>query len=752
MSDKDKINEMIGRAFALASDNKHEYVTLEHVLFALLEDEGGKELITTLGGDVSALHSELLVFLGEQAKIEIIGKQKPRKTTTLERSFNRAFTQALFNGRNFIGITDILLSILSEKNSHASYFLACQGITKESVIAFLQKSAEEDAQEETSDPNNKDKRRRKEEDKFLAKFCKNLCDEAILGKIDAVIGRNQLIEDLTQVVARRKKNNVILVGDPGVGKTAIAEGLAYKIVNGQVPDIIKDHEIYSLDIGSLLAGTKYRGDFEERLKNILEILEKRDNAILFIDEIHMIMGAGSGGGGSADMANLIKPSLNSGKLRCIGSTTHEEYRKIFEKDRAMSRRFYKLDVVEPTVDQAKEILHGLIGSYENFHELKYTKEAINAAVDLSSKYMLDKQLPDKAIDIIDAAAARQRIKPESKRKLIIEVSDIQFEVSQITKIPLDRLTTVNDKEPGRIDYESKLKSVVYGQDHAIDELLNSLYIAQAGLKEPNKPLGSFLFLGPTGTGKTELALQLSKSMGQQLVRFDMSEYQEQHKVASLIGSPPGYVGYSDGSSGSGKLINEIEKNPNCVLLLDEIEKAHPSVINVFLQLMDAGIVTGSDGKTVNGRNIVLIMTSNLGAADAEKNSIGFSGGKVTGSEDKEMKRFFTPEFRNRLDGIIKFNKLDKTVIVNIVNKFINEMNSQLSERNLKLTLDKQALTWLIDNGYNETMGARPLKRLIATEIKQPLSKKILFSPDYKNLNIKLCRTKVGWDFKETKRK
>ena len=751
MSDKDKINEMIGRAFALASDNKHEYVTLEHVLFALLEDDGGKELITTLGGDVSALHSELLVFLGEQAKIEIIGKQKPRKTTTLERSFNRAFTQALFNGRNFIGITDILLSILSEKNSHASYFLACRGITKESVIAFLQKSAEEE-QEETADPNNKDKRRRKEEDKFLAKFCKNLCDEAVLGKIDAVIGRDRLIEDLTQVVARRKKNNVILVGDPGVGKTAIAEGLAYKIANGQVPDIIKNNELYSLDIGSLLAGTKYRGDFEERLKNILEILEKRDNAILFIDEIHMIMGAGSGGGGSADMANLIKPSLNNGKIRCIGSTTHEEYRKIFEKDRAMGRRFYKLDVVEPTVDQAKEILQGLIGSYENFHELKYTKEALNAAVDLSSKYMLDKQLPDKAIDIIDAAAARQRIKPESKRKLIIEVSDIQFEVSQITKIPLDRLTTVNDKDPGKIDYEGKLKSVVYGQDHAIDELLNSLYIAQAGLKEPNKPLGSFLFLGPTGTGKTELALQLSKSMGQQLVRFDMSEYQEQHKVASLIGSPPGYVGYSDGSSGSGKLINEIEKNPNCVLLLDEIEKAHPSVINVFLQLMDAGIVTGSDGKTVNGRNIVLIMTSNLGAADAEKNSIGFSGGKVTGSEDKEMKRFFTPEFRNRLDGIIKFNKLDKTVIINIVNKFINEMNGQLSERNLKLTLDKQALTWLIDNGYNETMGARPLKRLIATEIKQPLSKKILFSSDYKNLNIKLCRTKTGWDFKETKRR
>jgi ATP-dependent Clp protease ATP-binding subunit ClpA len=748
MSDQDKIHEMISKAFNLASDNKHEYVTLEHLLFAILEDDTAKDLLSKLGGDPNALHAELMTFLAEQEKIQA-DSVKPRKTTTLERSFNRAFTQALFNGRNFIAITDVLLSILSEKQSHAAYYLAMQGITKESLIDYIKSQNEV---EEAETPTKNSKNNRKDEDKFLTKYCKNLCDEAMEDKVDAVIGRDTLIENLVQVVARRKKNNVILVGDPGVGKTAIAEGLAYKIVHDQVPDILKGHEIFSLDIGALLAGTKYRGDFEERLKTILDILESRDNAILFIDEIHMIMGAGSGGNNSADMANLIKPALNSGKIRCIGSTTHEEYRKIFEKDRAMNRRFYKLDVTEPTVAQCKEILRGLIGSYEKFHNIKFTADALDAAVDLSSKYMLDKQLPDKAIDIIDASAARQRIKPDADRKLVIDVPEIQFEISSITKIPLDRLTTVNDKQAGKIDYEGKLKSGVYGQDHAIDELLNALYIAQAGLKDPHKPLGSFLFLGPTGTGKTELATQLALAMGQSLIRFDMSEYQEQHKVASLIGSPPGYVGYSDGQAGSGKLINEIEKNPNCVLLLDEIEKAHPSVINVFLQLMDAGIVTGSDGKTVNGRNIVLIMTSNLGAADAEKNAIGFSGGKVQGAEDAAVKKFFTPEFRNRLDAIIKFNKLDKTVIVNIVGKFVSEMNAQLAERNLNIVLDDTAVDWLIENGYNEAMGARPMKRLISSEIKQPLSKKILFSPDYKNLNIKLSRTKAGWKFNESKRK
>lgn len=750
MSDQDKIHEMISKAFNLASDNKHEYVTLEHLLFAILEDDTARDLLMKLGGDPNALNAELMSFLAEQAKIQS-DSVKPRKTSTLERSFNRAFTQALFNGRNFIAITDVLLSILSEKQSHAAYYLAMQGITKDSLIDYIK--SQNEVEETTTAPNKTGaKSNRKDEDKFLAKYCRNLCDAAIEDKVDAVIGRDTLIENLVQVVARRKKNNVILVGDPGVGKTAIAEGLAYKIVHNQVPEILKDHEIFSLDIGALLAGTKYRGDFEERLKNILDILENRDNAILFIDEIHMIMGAGGGGNSSADMANLIKPALNSGKIRCIGSTTHEEYRKIFEKDRAMNRRFYKLDVNEPTVAQCKEILRGLVGSYEKFHNIKFTADALDAAVDLSSKYMLDKQLPDKAIDIIDASAARQRIKPEGERKLVIDVHEIQFEISSITKIPLDRLTTINDKEAGKVDYEGKLKAGVYGQDHAIEELLNALYIAQAGLKDPNKPLGSFLFLGPTGTGKTELATQLAHSMGQALIRFDMSEYQEQHKVASLIGSPPGYVGYSDGQAGSGKLINEIEKNPNCVLLLDEIEKAHPSVINVFLQLMDAGIVTGSDGKTVNGRNIVLIMTSNLGAADAEKNAIGFSGGKVQGAEDAAVKKFFTPEFRNRLDAIIKFNKLDKSVIVNIVGKFVGEMNSQLAERNLVLTLDDSATDWLIENGYNEAMGARPMKRLISSEIKQPLSKKILFSPDYKNLNIKLSRTKTGWKFNESKRK
>ena len=505
---------------------------------------------------------------------------RPKKTTMLERSFTRAFTQAIFRGKDHIGYIDLLLSIASERQTHASYFLALQGINKEVLIDYIKQLDEKEENKQTSNdmPNN-------EQEEILRKYCDNLNRKAAQGEIDEVIGREDIVVSLSQVLARRKKNNAILVGDPGVGKTAIAEGLAQKIVSGDIPDTLKDSVIYSLDMGALLAGTKYRGDFEERIKAVLDILERRPNAILFIDEIHMILGAGAGGSGAMDMANLIKPALNSGKLRCIGSTTNEEFRKLFEKDRALNRRFYKLTVDEPTVEQSKKILKGLVKSYEKYHDIKYTKQALDAAVDLTAKFMLDRFLPDKAIDVIDAAAARQRIKPAGKRAEKIDVAQIRYEISLITKIPEDRLSTIKEEETTPVDYRSKIKKAVYGQDQAVDTLLDSVYVAQAGLKDPNRPMGCYLFLGPTGTGKTELALQLGEALGQKLVRFDMSEYMESHKVASLIGSPPGYVGYGDGSSGSGRLINELEQNPNCVLLLDEVEKAHPEILNILLQIL-----------------------------------------------------------------------------------------------------------------------------------------------------------------------
>jgi ATP-dependent Clp protease ATP-binding subunit ClpA len=752
MEENEKINESISRAFKYAAKLRHEYVTLEHILFSLLHEEAARDLITTLGGDSKSLMAELATYLEQIEPVVVteggVPYTRPKKTTMIERSFSRAFTQALFRGNSSIGMVDLLLSILSEKQSHSNYLLALQGITKDMLVEHIR---ETDEQEEEETPNKS--MPLSDEEKILRKYCDNLNKKAAEGHIDEVIGRDDLVISLSQVLARRKKNNAILVGDPGVGKTAVAEGLAQKIVSGQVPETLKDSVIYSLDMGALLAGTKYRGDFEERIKAVLDILETRPNAILFIDEIHMIMGAGNSGQGAMDMANLLKPALNSGKLRCIGSTTHEEYRKLFEKDRALSRRFYRLNVGEPTVDEAKQILKGLVKSYEKYHDTKYTRNAIEAAVELSSKFILDRFLPDKAIDIIDAAAARQRIKPKAERADKIDVQHIRHEISLITKIPESRLTTVQEEDAVKpADYGTKIKKAVYGQDQAVDTLLDAIYVAQAGLKDPNRPMGCYLFLGPTGTGKTELAVQLGEALGQPVVRFDMSEYMESHKVASLIGSPPGYVGYGDGQAGSGKLINELEKNPNCVLLLDEVEKANPAVLNVFLQLMDTGLISSSDGKTVNGRNIVLIMTSNLGAEDAEKSVIGFGSTVNTTAQDAALKKFFTPEFRNRLDSIITFNKLDQAVIRNIAKKFIADINGLLKERKLKVEADASALDYLVEKGYTPTMGARPMKRLIHTEIKLPLSKKILFDKEFKNALVRIKRTNDQWDFEVVQKK
>ncbi len=754
-----RINDIIAKAFNIAADNHHEYVTLEHVLYALLEDKETQSIIAEIGGDVALLQEELAAYIAElevqplpintSDSTELAAPRKPRKTATLERSFNRAFTQALFSGRNHISAIDILMSVLSEKQSFAHYFLALQGITKDTLIDYISRE-----DERVLSADKKNNKKQANADSALAKYCTNLNRAAAEGKVDNVIGREHLIENLTQVLARRKKNNVVLVGEPGVGKTAVVEGLAGKIISGEVPDVISNNVVYSLDIGALLAGTKYRGDFEERVKQVMDELEKMPNAILFIDEIHMMMGAGSSSssGGSGDMANLLKPALNSGKIRCIGSTTHDEYRKIFEKDRALTRRFYKLNVDEPSAEDTKQIIRGLINSYEKFHNLEYTMDAIDAAVELTCEFMLDKHLPDKAIDIIDSAAARQRIKQEADRVTVITEKEIQEEISRLTGIPVARMRGRHKEEAApSVDYEASLKNAVFGQDEAISRLLDGIYIAQAGLKDPTKPLGCYLFLGPTGCGKTELALQLGKVLHQPLIRFDMSEYQEQHKVASLIGAPPGYAGYSDGQAGSGKLINEIEKHPNCVLLLDEIEKAHPSVMNVFLGLMDNGIITSSDGKSVNARNIVLILTSNLGAEDAEKNAIGFGGGKVQGAEDAALKKFLAPEFRNRLDAIIKFNKLTKDNIRHIVDKYITDINALLKDREIEITLDDSAISWLIENGYNASMGARPMKRLINTEIKQPLSKKILFEQGFSSVDVKISRNESGWAYDTTAR-
>jgi ATP-dependent Clp protease ATP-binding subunit ClpA len=741
-----QVNEIISRAFNMAFENNHEYVTVEHLLLSLLDEAEAQDIIINIGGDYDDLRYDVIEYMGEVTPIvekeEGDEKHKPRKTATLERAFNRAFTQALFNGRQYISIMDILMSIVSEKQSYSCFFLAEQGITKDTLIEYMEEIEGGDNEHlpVTSAPV-----KAKKADTALDKYCTNLNKEAAEGKIDTVIGREFLLENLTQVLARRKKNNVVLVGEPGVGKTAVIEGLAAKIVAGNVPDVIADNIVYSLDIGALLAGTKYRGDFEERVKQVMDELEKLPHAILFIDEIHMMMGAGANTSGSGDMANLIKPALNNGKLRCIGSTTHDEFRKHFEKDRALIRRFYKLSVDEPTKEQTKEILKGLLPSYETFHNMKFDDSAINASVELSCEFMLDKHLPDKALDVIDSAAARQRIKPENERVKTITEEEIRQEMSLLTGVPISRMRSKKTPEV-QVNYEAELKSSVFGQDEAIDRLLDGLYIAQAGLKDPNKPMGCYLFLGKSGSGKTESAVQLSKIIAQPLIRFDMSEYQEQHKVASLIGAPPGYAGYGDGQAGSGKLINEIEKNPNCVLLLDEVEKAHPSVLNVFLQLMDNGIITGSDGKSVNARNIILIMTSNLGAEDSEKNAIGFGGGKVKGASEAAVKKFFAPEFRNRLDAIINFKDLSKESITQIVDKYMKELNGLLKERDIKVTLDASALAWLIENGHSTTMGARPMKRLINTEIKQPLSKKILFETGFSALDVTISRVNDGWKY------
>lgn len=725
------INEILEQAFKLALRREHEYVTLEHLTIVLLEHEDIREYCKLMTATPDAIIDDLTEFLNGQDYLIVSGLTRPRKTQTLERAFNRAFTQAIFNGRAGIAPQDMLLSILSERNSHACYYLAQHNVSKETFLEVLGKNAKQETKVKNS------------VEKVLNEFCINLNEEAKNLKIDPLIGRNREVEKLTQILARRKKRNAILVGEPGVGKTAIVEGLARKIHEKTVPHTLKDCIIYSLDMGALMAGTKYRGDFEERVKQVIDALESRTDVILFIDEIHTMVGAGAAGNSNTDMANLLKPALTRGKVQIVGATTYEEYRETIEPERALARRFTKLDVEEMSPEDCKNMLHCIMPEYEKYHDIDVDSDAIDAVVDLTVEHMHDKYLPDKAIDILDSAMAKIKV---DSRETLVTLFHVKQEISAQAKVPMEQLNT--QIEPMNLDYESQIKKFVFGQDQAVEKLLDSVYIAKAGLKDLTKPMGSYLFVGPTGVGKTELANQLATSLGMHLLRYDMSEYMESHKVASLIGAPPGYVGYGEGGTGAGKLINDLEEHPSSVLLLDEVEKAHPDVLNILLGVMDNGMLTSSGGKTVSCRNLILIMTSNLGARDGERNKIGFNN-SINGTASLEaVNKHFTPEFRNRLDAIIEFNRLTTEQITPIAIKFVNELNDLLAAKNITLTLNNSALDRLVAEGFDEKMGARPMKRLIADKIKKPLSKRIVFE-NLSNCNLVVSHNGADYELINT---
>jgi len=710
-----EIEVVIKAATDSAKSLNHEYVTLEHLLRSLVAYDPFRDLLNAYGVDVDGLLRDLDEHLVSQTYL-ISDKEnsEPKKTHALERVFNRAFTQVLFSGRQHMQVIDLYVSIQAEHSSHANYFLLKYGVEdRQAFIDFYNKNY--------SGSRGRRVAAGMKATEVLNEYCTDLNAHAKNGKIDPVIGREFEIDEIAQVLAKRNKSNVLLIGDPGVGKTAIAEGLARNIVNGEVPEYLKGYTVYNLDIGTLLAGSKYRGDFEEKLKDVIAALIAKGKCILFIDEAHQMRGAGSASNSSVDFGNMIKPALGKGQLKVIASTTWEEYTQSFEKDRALMRRFYRLTVEEPTPAVAKDILKGLRGYFEEFHGGIIDDSAIDAAVDLSVRYQTDKRLPDKAIDLLDSACARLKIKDTDWTVYKSHIVDI---ISKFTKIPADQIGTESAKNLDQL--ENNIKTKLYGQDQVVDTLLEKIYVSRAGLKALNKPIGSYLFLGPTGTGKTELAKLLSENLGMKLLRYDMSEYQEKHSASKLIGAPPGYVGYDDGNLGGGLLISDIEKNPNSVILFDEIEKAHPDVASVLLSLMDEGVVTSSNGKKADCRNCIVIMTSNLGAADNERKSIGFGSIDKTDEDDKAVKDFFKPEFRNRLDGICKFNKLDSISIKKIVAKFINEVNELLSEKLIRIRLTEAAVDHLAEVGYDAKMGARPLARKINDLIKVPLSKKILF--------------------------
>jgi ATP-dependent Clp protease ATP-binding subunit ClpA len=713
-----EIELVINQATELAKKSNHEYVTLEHLFLSLIRFQPFRDLLTKYGADVQGIEADVEDYISKQVflipKDQSLADGNPKKTHALERVFNRALTQVLFSGRNHIQLIDVFLSITAESNSHSAYFILKYGIDRQAFMNFYNKNYSEVPGRHAA-VNQK-------ADEVLEEYCDNLSTKAKNKKIDPVIGRELEIEEITQVLAKRNKSNILMVGDPGVGKTAIAEGLALKIVQGEVAEYLKDYTVFNLDIGTLVAGSKYRGEFEEKLREVIKALTVKGKCILFIDEAHQMRGAGGGSQSSVDFGNMIKPALAKGSIKVIASTTWEEYSQSFEKDRALMRRFYRMTIEEPTPDVAKQILTGLRPYFEEFHGGVITDDAIRSAVDLSVRYQSDKKLPDKAIDLIDTACAKLKIvKPD----FTLTRSDIIDILSKFTKIPIDQLGT--DTTNTLLTLDQSIKQRLYGQDHVVDTVLEKIYVSKAGLKPLNKPIGNFLFLGPTGTGKTELAKLMSEYLSMKLLRFDMSEFQEKHSLAKLIGAPPGYVGYEDGNLGGGLLISAIEKSPNSIILFDEIEKAHPDVSNVLLQLMDEGFITASNGKKADCRNVVLLMTSNLGAADNERNNIGFGRDLAKSTEDdKAVKDFFKPEFRNRIDAICKFNKLDQLSMKKIVAKFITEMNDLLVEKQIKVRLTENAVEHLIDKGFDPRMGARPLAKMINDKIKVPVSKKILF--------------------------
>ncbi|HAS8504257.1 TPA: ATP-dependent Clp protease ATP-binding subunit ClpA [Vibrio vulnificus] len=722
-----ELESSLNGAFARARDKRHEFMTVEHLLLALLENNSAKEALLACKADLNALRYELDVFIDQTTPL--IPDNDETRETQPTLSFQRVLQRAVFHvqssGRSEVTGANVLVAIFSEQESHAAYLLKkndisrldivnyiSHGITKASGASDDSSSSDSFGSDSSSEENSSEER--------LESFATNLNQVAKDGHIDPLIGRDKELERTIQVLCRRRKNNPLLVGEAGVGKTAIAEGLAWRIVEGSVPDVIKDSVIYSLDIGSLLAGTKYRGDFEKRFKTILKQLEKEKDAILFIDEIHTIIGAGAASGGQVDAANLIKPLLSGGKLRCIGSTTYQEYSNIFEKERALSRRFQKIDVVEPSLDDTTKILMGLKSKYEAHHDVRYTNKALRAAVELSAKYINERHLPDKAIDVIDEAGARSRLTPASRRKKTVGVADIEAMVAKMARIP-EKSVSSSDKDILK-SLDDKMKMLVFGQDAAIDVLCEAIKLSRAGLGAENKPVGSFLFAGPTGVGKTEVTVQLSKLLGIELLRFDMSEYGERHSVSRLIGAPPGYVGYDQG----GLLTDAVIKHPHAVVLLDEIEKAHPDIFNLLLQVMDNGTLTDNNGRKADFRNVILVMTTNAGVAETEKKSIGLIQQDHSHDAMAEIKKVFTPEFRNRLDNIIWFNSLDEAIIHQVVDKFIVELQVQLDARGVSLEVSEDARHWLANKGYDKAMGARPMSRVIQDKLKKPLANELLF--------------------------
>ncbi len=715
----------LNRAFKEARQKRYEFLTLEHLLLALLDDVSAREILLACDADLDELREDLQQHLDLYVPtLTEAGSDNKDIQQTL--SFQRAMQRAVFHvqssGRQEVTGANVLVAIFSEKESHAVYFMNKQGITRGQVVNYITHGSVEKPGLSHDDQAEIQADSQAAEDSAgpLESFAQNLNELARKGQIDPLIGRTSEIERVVQVLSRRRKNNPLFVGESGVGKTAIAEGLAKQIVDEEVPEVLKESTVYSLDMGALLAGTKYRGDFEKRFKALLAELGKDEHAILFIDEIHTIIGAGAASGGVMDASNLLKPLLTSGRLRCIGSTTYQEYRGIFEKDRALSRRFQKIDISEPDVETTYQILKGLKSRYEEHHHLRYSNKALKAAAELADRYINDRFMPDKAIDVIDEAGAYQNLQPSSKRKKLISVSDIERVVSQIARIP-EKNVSASDKTLLK-DLEKNLKLVVFGQDPAIEALASSIKLSRAGLREGDKPIGSYLLSGPTGVGKTEVSKQLAKIMGVELVRYDMSEYMERHTVSRLIGAPPGYVGFDQG----GLLTEEVSKHPHCVLLLDEIEKAHPDVFNLLLQVMDHGVLTDNNGRQTDFRNVVLIMTTNAGAQEMSRNSIGFSQQDHTTDGMEIIKKMFTPEFRNRLDAIIPFAPLDNIVIRTVVDKFLMELQVQLDEKQVSLHVDDEAIDWFVEHGYDQKMGARPILRLIQSEIKKPLAEDILF--------------------------